>query len=51
MKGEEIYNTDNQIAYFPHSNLSFGKFFSKTFLFDKDKTSPLHKSKVDVIFF
>ena len=41
----------NQVGYFPHRNLYFGDFFSKTFLFDKDSFSPLHKDNIDVLFF
>ena len=44
-------NKNNQIAYFPHQNLYYGNFFSKTFMFDREKQSPLYKDKIDIVFF
>ncbi len=46
----QIYN-GNQIGYFPHKNLKYGSFFSKTFFYKNEKDSLIYKLGIDTIFF
>ena len=41
----------NEIAFFPHKNLYYGKFFRKTYLYDDAPDSPLYREKVLTLFY
>ena len=46
----QIFNK-NQIGYFPHKNLKYGSFFSKTFFLKNEKNSISETLGIDAIFF
>lgn len=41
----------NQVGYFPHKNLKYGSFFSKTFFYKNETNSIIKKLGIDTIFF
>ena len=50
-KKENTEVVKNYIGYFPHKNLRYGSFFTKTFFYKNKKDSILKKLGIDTIFF